>query len=51
MNAKEKAALSAMAVGFGAIVAGLALIHIPTAAIVGGALLIAFGVALDRHAV
>lgn len=40
-----------MVVGFGALVGGLALVHIPTAAIVGGALLIAFGVALDRHAV
>uniref|UniRef100_UPI00333FBF6E hypothetical protein n=1 Tax=Castellaniella defragrans TaxID=75697 RepID=UPI00333FBF6E len=51
MNAKEKVALAVMVIGFASLVGGLALVHIPTAAIVAGALLIAFGAALDRHAV
>jgi uncharacterized membrane protein len=51
LNSKEKAALAAMLVGFVSLVGGLSLISVSAAAIVGGALLIAFGVALDRHAV
>lgn len=51
MNSKEKAALTTMAVGFLSLVGGLSLVSIPAAAIVGGAMLIVFGVALDRHAV
>lgn len=51
MNSKEKAALCVMAAGFASLVGGLALVHIPSAAIVAGVLLIAYGTALDRHAV
>ena len=51
MNTKEKVALAAMAVGFVSFVGGLSLVSVSAAAIAGGALLIAFGIALDRHAV
>lgn len=38
-------------VGFGVLVIGIGSFSWPVAMIVGGALLIVFGIALDRHAV
>lgn len=50
MSKKEIAAAVSLALGFFALVAGIALMHIPMAAIVGGALLIVLGITLDRAA-
>lgn len=48
VSPREKAALALMAVGFASLVAGIACISPPWAAIIGGALLLAAGVAADR---
>ncbi|WP_426345180.1 hypothetical protein [Alcaligenes sp. HNGD-HTN06] len=51
MNVKEKFALAAMGAGFSSLVGGVAAFSPAAAAVIGGLLLIAFGIALDRHAV
>ena len=50
ISAREKAGLAFMAVGFSALVGGIACISLPWAAIIGGALLLTAGVAMDRLA-
>lgn len=45
---REHAGVAMMAAGFVALVAGIAAISVPWAAIAGGALLLAAGVAIDR---
>lgn len=50
MSKKEIVAATALAAGFVALVAGVALVHVPAAAITGGVLLMVLGVALDRAA-
>ncbi|NHC63096.1 hypothetical protein [Paenalcaligenes suwonensis] len=51
MNRQEKIALVCMLAGFIALVSGIAQISPAWAAIVGGVLLIVFGIGLDRNAV
>ncbi len=51
MNLQEKIAFGCMLVGFVALVGGINLISTAWAAIVGGVLLIVFGLGLDRNAV
>lgn len=51
MSKKELIAFVAMMVGFVSLVSGVAMLNVPAAAMVGGVILIAFGLALDRHAV
>lgn len=50
ISAREKVGLAFMAAGFAALVGGIACISPPWAAIVGGALLLTAGVAMDRLA-
>ena len=50
IGAREKAGLAFMAAGFSALVGGIACISLPWAAIIGGALLLTAGVAMDRLA-
>ena len=50
ISAREKAGLAMMATGFAALVGGIACISPPWAAIVGGALLLAAGIIVDRLA-
>lgn len=50
MSKKEIAAAVSLAAGFVALVTGIALMHIPMAAVVGGTLLLMLGIALDRAA-
>lgn len=50
ISTREKTGVVFMAVGFVSLVAGIAFISPPLAAIVGGALLLAGGVVIDRLA-
>ncbi len=50
ISAREKAALAFMAAGFASLVGGIAFISPHWAAIIGGALLLTAGVAMDRLA-
>lgn len=48
ISAREKVGLALMAAGFASLVGGIACISPPWAAIIGGALLLTAGVAVDR---
>ena len=50
ISAREKVGLAFMAAGFASLVGGIACISLPWAAIIGGALLLTAGVAMDRLA-